>query len=72
MGGVALHGFDQIGDQVGPALILILDLGPVRLGLFLIGRNVINAAASEPKGQGEDGEQADGLAHGIGFSATRF
>ena len=35
LSGIALHRLDQIGDEVGAALILVQDLAPRGLGLFL-------------------------------------
>ena len=49
MGGVALDRLDQIGDQVGPALILVLDLAPGGFGMFLPGRDLVHAAAGKVK-----------------------
>src|SRR5499433_2914606 len=45
--GVALHGLDQVGNEIGAALILVEHLRPLRLGAFLITRNVVDAAARE-------------------------
>ena len=33
--GGAAHGRDEVGDEVGAALIVVLDVGPFRLGLLL-------------------------------------
>src|SRR5439155_307993 len=45
LGRVALHGVDEIRDEIGPALILIHDLGPGRLdALVLLLQGVVTAA----------------------------
>ena len=43
--GIALHRRDQIGDEIGTPLILILHIGPFGLGLLLERGNRIVAAA---------------------------
>src|SRR5690606_14265656 len=45
---------DEIGDEVGAALILVLDVRPFRLGIFLGGRDRIDAAGR--KGHDDGGE----------------
>src|SRR5262245_4384947 len=52
--GVALHGLDQIGNEIGAALILVEHLRPLRLGAFLIARNVVDAAAREQQAEACD------------------
>src|SRR5215831_16442211 len=47
--GIALHGSDKIGDEVGAALVVVLNVRPPRLRLLLLGRNGVVAAG----GQGE-------------------
>ena len=47
--GVALHGLDEIGDQVGAALILVLNVRPARLGGLFERRNGVVAAGGERK-----------------------
>ena len=47
---VALHRFDQVGNQVGAALILIEHFAPRRLDLLIEGRQLIDAAASGRSG----------------------
>ncbi|MNY63123.1 hypothetical protein D3C86_2000420 [compost metagenome] len=51
MGGVALDGFHQVGDQVGAPLILVLHLAPGSLGLFVEGRNVVDTAGGQQRGE---------------------
>ncbi|MNT27285.1 hypothetical protein D3C72_1629100 [compost metagenome] len=55
LNGRALHRGDQVRHQVGPALILALDVGPGRLGPFLLGRNGVVAATRHGGGQDDDG-----------------
>jgi hypothetical protein len=45
--GRALYARDQIGNEVCAALILVLDVGPARLGFFLGGRDRVDAATGE-------------------------
>src|SRR6516162_3422513 len=54
LGGVALHGLDQIGNEIGTALILVEHLRPLRLGAFLVARNVVDAAAREQQAKSCD------------------
>jgi hypothetical protein len=51
LGGVALHGLDQVGNEIGTALILVEHLRPLRLGALLVARNVVDAAAREQQGK---------------------
>src|SRR5262249_35188194 len=63
--GVALHGLDKVGDEVGAALVLVLHLAPGRLGLLLVGRHVVEAAAPEGERQERrSGDGAEGFEHG--------
>jgi hypothetical protein len=48
--GEALNGCDQIGNEIGAALILVLNLGPRRIGGFLLGRNDIVTARGNRNG----------------------
>lgn len=52
--GVALDGGHQIGDQIGTALILVLDLAPARLDLLIQGRNIVHAATGQAQQQGHN------------------
>src|SRR5207253_4894018 len=45
LSGVALHGGDKIGDEIGAALIIVLHVRPFRLGLLLVSRDVVITAA---------------------------
>ena len=54
--GVALHRLDQIGNEIGAALILVEHVRPLRLGPLLIARNVVDAAAREQQAD-DDGEK---------------
>src|SRR6266540_6814772 len=49
--GVALHGLDQVGNEIGAALVLVERLRPLRLGAFLVARNVVDAAAREQQAE---------------------
>jgi hypothetical protein len=55
--GVPSHGLDQIRDQIGAPLILVVDVRPLRLRLFLIGRNVVDPASREQQAEGQNGAQ---------------
>ena len=61
--GIALHGIDQVGDQVCPALILVFHLRPGGFYLFVVGGNVVDATAAEPAGQ-HDQKKATPKCHG--------
>src|SRR5262249_36059100 len=52
--GVALHGLDQVGNEIGAALILVEHLRPLRLGAFLVARNVVGAAARKQQAEACD------------------
>src|SRR2546430_2616278 len=54
LGGVALHGLDQVGNEIGTALILVEHLRPLRLGALLVARNVVDAAAREQQAKSCD------------------
>src|SRR6516162_7393320 len=47
LGGVALHGLDQVGNEIGAALILVEHLRLLRFGALLVAWNVVDAAARE-------------------------
>ncbi len=52
--GVALHRLDQIGNEIGAALVLIEHVRPFRLGRFVITGNVVDAAAREQEAETRD------------------
>src|SRR6516162_6911691 len=54
LGGVALHGLDQVGNEIGAALILVEHLRPLRLGALLVAWNVVDAAAREQQAKSCD------------------
>jgi hypothetical protein len=56
--GDALHRLDEIGNQVGPPLVLVLHIRPLRLRAFVIGRDVVDATARKQQ-SGEHGEKRD-------------
>src|SRR5690242_14013810 len=62
--GVALHHLDQVGNQVGAALQLVLHLAPGRLDLLLLGDDAV-VAAGAAAGEGED-EEGSVLSHAQG------
>src|SRR5262249_7533834 len=49
--GKALNGLDQVGNEIGAALVLVLDLRPFRLRGLLVGRDVVDAATGHQKTQ---------------------
>ena len=49
--GVALHGLDQIGNEIGAALVLVEHIRPLRLGGLLEARDVVDAAARQQQAQ---------------------
>src|SRR5262245_32804687 len=51
---VALHGLDQIGNEIGAALVLVEHVRPLRLGGLLKARNVVDAAARQKQAQTRD------------------
>ena len=42
-----LHRIDEVGHQIGAALVLVQDLGPARLDLLVIGLNGVVAAIGQ-------------------------
>ena len=46
---IALDGRHQIRDQIGASLVLVFHLAPGRLDLFIVSRNVVDAAASQKR-----------------------
>src|SRR3954464_5097430 len=52
--GVAFHRLDQIGNEIGAALILVEHIRPLRFGRFVIAGNVVDAAACEQKAETRD------------------
>ena len=55
--GIALDRRDQVGDQVGAALIFALQIAPVGVDLLLGGRDAVEPAAGEAEG-GERSKQS--------------
>src|SRR6185295_19509467 len=45
--GIALHRLDEIGNEVGAALIIGLEVAPGRVNLLLRGRDAVEPAAGE-------------------------
>lgn len=66
---LALHGLDQVGDQVGATLVLVKDLGPGGFRLFVQALEVVVTATGQRERGGEcqdDGEvAAKGCEHGV-------
>src|SRR5262249_7050691 len=62
---VALHGRDEVGGQISPALILRLHVGPFGLGGFFLGRDRVDPAPCQRHRQ-HQGKQGHAQA-----SATR-
>src|SRR4029077_5025646 len=55
LGGVALHGVHQIGNEIGAALVLIDDLGPGGFdALILLHHAVVTAAREAEHRRGHD------------------
>ena len=52
--GIALDGLDQVRDQIGPPLILVLYLGPAGIHFFLQRRNGVDAAAGQQHQEEEE------------------
>src|SRR5271166_1035068 len=48
---ITLNRGDEIGHEIGPTLVLVLDLGPSRLGRLLLGRNDVVAASRQRNSQ---------------------
>ena len=61
--GIALHGGDQIGDEIGAALIVVLHVRPFRLGLLLVGRDGVVAAAGEREPEKNGGNNTANARH---------
>ena len=60
--GVALNGGDEIGDEVGAALVLVLDFRPCRLGGLLLGRDdIVAAGGNGDADQGQHGQRSQPL-----------
>jgi hypothetical protein len=55
---VALHGGDQVGDEVGAALVLVLDVAPAGFGLLLECRDCVVAATGDQKACQDHGKSA--------------
>src|SRR5262245_565744 len=51
---VALHGLDQIGNEIGAALVLVEHVRPLRLGGLLKARDVVDATARQKQAQTRD------------------
>ena len=62
MRGVALDGLDQVGDEIGAALVLVLHLGPCGGDGVLGAGNRLVTTAAEQEGGG-DGEDGAGVGH---------
>jgi hypothetical protein len=60
---IALHRLDEIGNQVGTTLVLVLHVRPLRLRAFVISRDVVDAAARKQQ-FGEHDEKRDAGAAG--------
>src|SRR3546814_2095981 len=58
VGGIAFHHLDQVGDEVGAALVLVLDLRPGRLHRLVVGRDVVDPAAGDKAHQEAAGQNA--------------
>jgi hypothetical protein len=52
---VAFHGFNQVGDEVVAALILVQHLAPGSPRLLLQRRNGVDTAGGERRGHDQDG-----------------
>jgi hypothetical protein len=59
--GVALNRCDQIRNKIGAALVIVLNLSPLRFGLLFQRRNRVVATTGESQsGNERKGETADG------------
>ena len=59
--GIALHGGNQIGDEIGSALVGALDLAPLAFDAFIQGdKTVVGAHAPHYKTQDNGGEGQNG------------
>ncbi|MNP49063.1 hypothetical protein D3C76_1432260 [compost metagenome] len=67
MCGIALDGFHQVGNQVGTALILVLHLAPGSLGLFIEGRDVVDATGGEQCGQHQQRDHLQARPVGLSY-----
>ena len=61
---IAFDRLDQVGNEIGAALILVLHLAPGRLGLLLERRDRIDAAAGEQEGDAD--QQPAWKSQGVG------
>ncbi|MCY1415015.1 hypothetical protein D9M71_304820 [compost metagenome] len=59
--GVAFDRFDQIGNQVGAALVLVLHLGPGRFYLLVIVGDVVDPATGQQAGKHQQQPQSYAL-----------
>ncbi len=66
--GVALHGRDQVRDEIGAALILVLHVGPFGLRLLLERRDRVVAAARQAETEKDDCEDRGGARESHGSS----
>ncbi len=57
----ALDRFDQVGNQVGAPLVLVLYLRPGRFHLLVVTRNVVDAAAGQQPGHEDHNRQLPGV-----------
>src|SRR5262249_57827300 len=49
---------DEVGNQIGTTLVLVLHIRPLRLRVFIIGRDVVDTAACQQQA-GEHGKKRD-------------
>ena len=56
--GIAFDRGDEVGDQVGAALVLRLNLGPLGLHLFVLRRDGVVTAGAQAQRHGDDQKQA--------------
>gem|GEM_PF-4491246 len=49
MGSITLHSLNQVGNEIGTALILVLHFAPRSLGFFLIGGNGVETASRKQR-----------------------
>src|SRR5262249_9021885 len=61
--GISLNGGDQIWDEIGPALIVVLHISPLCLGLLLESRDRVVAASGNRKADKNDGENPVNMRH---------
>jgi hypothetical protein len=55
---ISLYRFDEVGNQIGTTLVLVLHIRPLRLRVFIIGRDVVDTAACQQQA-GEHGKKGD-------------